>query len=41
MLENYVSLELQMCKALVAWLEKATPPCDSLKQVLLENTGVS
>jgi hypothetical protein len=25
MLENYVALELQMRKALVAWLEKATP----------------
>jgi hypothetical protein len=40
-LENYIALELQMYKALVAWLEKATPLCDSLKQVLLESTGIS
>jgi hypothetical protein len=41
MLENYVVLELQMCKAPVVWLEKATPLYDSLKQVMLESTGVS
>jgi hypothetical protein len=29
-----------MRKALVVWIEKATPLSDSLKQVLLESTGV-
>jgi uncharacterized protein (DUF2461 family) len=41
MLENYVVLEPQTCKALVAWLEKATPLCDFLKQALLKSIGVS
>jgi hypothetical protein len=41
MLENSIALGQQMYKALVVWIEKATPLCDFLKQILLESTGVS
>jgi hypothetical protein len=41
MLEISVALGQQMRKALVVWIEKANPLCDSEKQVLLESTGVS
>jgi hypothetical protein len=41
MLENSVALGQQMHKTMAAWLEKETPLCDSLKQVLLEITGAS